>query len=106
MKPLSAQLEEFKPVTQGTAPIDDGRNAVEIIDRASYERMKQVAILLAEALVDIEAEWCKHPDLRFKTSPLLTRDFCSQCHSWVYVGEKTTASEALTNAAEMLKGKP
>lgn len=59
----------------------------------------------SKALEDINNEWCKHPDLRFKTSPLLTRDFCGQCHSWVYVGEKNTAEEALAECDRIAKVK-
>jgi hypothetical protein len=72
--------------------------------RDELERCVKALDVATQALNDINDEWCKHPDLRFKTSPLLTRDFCGQCHSWVYVGEKTTATEALTQINKLLGG--
>ncbi len=47
---LADQLQALVPQLDGTAPIDDGRNAVEIVDRASFEKLRAVAVKLNEAL--------------------------------------------------------
>lgn len=68
---------------------------------AKLEDALKVAI---EALKDCENEWCKHPDIRLQANKDLSRDFCGQCHCWVYRNEIATPTRALAEIERIAGG--
>lgn len=58
---------------------------------------------MLESLHDIEGEWCKHPAIRLDSNADLRRDWCCDCHNWIYRNELTTAREAINAFEEKLK---
>jgi hypothetical protein len=100
MKTLSEILEAVEPKlidhkVGDIVKIDDkffGEANTEMVDRASYDRMKSVAIELAKALVDAErniGDMCIYPEKR----------------KWEYEKKaKQAARDALTRARSLLEG--
>src|SRR5260221_705971 len=53
-----------------------------------------------EALEQIDAEWCKHPYIRFDLNPKLERDWCGHCNEWISRDEVNPARQALETKDE------
>jgi hypothetical protein len=54
----------------------------------------QARLKLAEdTLLQIDAEWCKHPSIRLVENTDMHRDWCGECGEWIYRGKVNPAKQ-------------